>query len=45
MHCTLEPNLSVARVHEITDELEFKFRKAFPQISKVSIHPEPKGQA
>ncbi len=45
MHCTVEPNLSVARVHEITEELEFKFRKTFPQISKVSIHPEPRGQS
>jgi cation diffusion facilitator family transporter len=42
LHCTLEPELSVARVHEITEDLEFKFRKAFPQISKVSIHPEPR---
>jgi divalent metal cation (Fe/Co/Zn/Cd) transporter len=31
----------VGRVHDITEELEFKFRKAFPQISKVSIHAEP----
>lgn len=42
LHCTLEPDLSVARVHEIMEDLEFQFRKAFPQISKVSIHPEPK---
>src|SRR5579863_1138461 len=44
LHCTLEPDLSVARVHEIMEALEFQFRKAFPQISKVSIHPEPKEQ-
>jgi divalent metal cation (Fe/Co/Zn/Cd) transporter len=44
MHCTLEPELPVGRVHDITEELEFRFRKAFPQISKVSIHPEPKGR-
>jgi cation diffusion facilitator family transporter len=43
MHCTLAPHLSVARVHEITEELELRFRNEFPQISKVSIHPEPKG--
>jgi divalent metal cation (Fe/Co/Zn/Cd) transporter len=42
LHCTLEPDLSVARVHEITEDLELKFRKAFPQISKASIHPEPR---
>jgi cation diffusion facilitator family transporter len=39
--CVVEPDLSVGRVHDITEELEFKFRKAFPQISKVSIHAEP----
>ena len=44
LHCTLEPDLSVARVHEITEGLEFKFRNTFPQISKVSIHPEPREQ-
>jgi divalent metal cation (Fe/Co/Zn/Cd) transporter len=42
LHCTLEPELSVARVHDITEDLGFKFRQAFPQISKVSIHPEPR---
>jgi divalent metal cation (Fe/Co/Zn/Cd) transporter len=44
MHCTVGPNMPVSRVHEIMDELEFKFRKAFPDISKVSIHPEPQGR-
>jgi len=43
LHATVEPNLSVTRVHEITEVLGFKFRKAFPQILKVSIHAEPKG--
>ncbi|HKS96916.1 MAG TPA: cation-efflux pump [Terriglobia bacterium] len=42
LHCTLEPELSVAQVHDITEDLGFKFRKAFPQISKVNIHPEPR---
>jgi len=44
MHCTLEPDLPVGRVHDITEDLEFRFRQAFPQISKVSIHAEPRGQ-
>jgi divalent metal cation (Fe/Co/Zn/Cd) transporter len=42
LHCTLEPQLQVARVHDLTEILEFKFRQAFPQIFKVSIHAEPK---
>jgi len=44
LHATVEPDLSVTRVHSITEELEFKFRQAFPQILKVSIHAEPKGK-
>jgi cation diffusion facilitator family transporter len=43
LHCTLEPDLPVARVHQITEEVELRFREAFPEISKASIHPEPKG--
>jgi cation diffusion facilitator family transporter len=42
MHCTLAPDLPVGRVHDITEDLELRFRQAFPQISKVSIHAEPK---
>jgi cation diffusion facilitator family transporter len=42
MTCRVEPGLSVGRVHELTEELELRFRKAFPHISKVSIHAEPK---
>ncbi|HEV2177677.1 MAG TPA: cation-efflux pump [Terriglobia bacterium] len=44
LHCTLDPSLPVARVHDITEDLEFRFRKEFPQISKVSIHAEPSEQ-
>ncbi len=44
LHCTMEPNLPVARVHNLTEDLKFRFRKAFPQISKISIHAEPKGR-
>jgi divalent metal cation (Fe/Co/Zn/Cd) transporter len=45
LHCTLEPDLPIARVHDITETLEFKFRQAFPQISKITIHAEPLGKA
>ena len=45
MHVTLEPDLPVSRVHDITEELEFRFRQAFPQIFKVSIHAEPLGRS
>jgi len=45
MHCTLDPSLEIARVHDITEALEFKFRQAFPQISKITIHAEPEGRS
>lgn len=44
VHCTLQPDLAIAKVHDITETLEFKFRQAFPQISKITIHAEPLGR-
>ena len=41
LHCTLAPDLPISKVHDITEMLEFKFRQAFPQISKITIHAEP----
>lgn len=40
-HCTLQPDLSVTRVHDITEELELRVREEFRQGIRVSIHPEP----
>jgi cation diffusion facilitator family transporter len=45
MHCALAPDLPIAKVHDLTETLEFKFRQAFPQISKISIHAEPQDRA
>jgi cation diffusion facilitator family transporter len=45
IHCTLKPELPIAKVHDITEMLEFKFRQAFPQISKITIHAEPQGKS
>ena len=42
LHCTLEADMPIGQVHDITEGLEFRFREAFPQISKVSIHAEPR---
>jgi divalent metal cation (Fe/Co/Zn/Cd) transporter len=41
-HCTLQPALPIARVHDITEELEFRIRRAFPQVLRVNIHAEPR---
>ncbi|MGH9405200.1 MAG: cation-efflux pump [Terriglobia bacterium] len=45
LHCTLEPELPLRRVHEITEELELEFRKEYPQVMKLNIHAEPRGQS
>jgi cation diffusion facilitator family transporter len=45
IQCTFEPDLPIAKVHVITEILEFKCRQAFPQISKITIHAEPLGKS
>ncbi len=42
LHCTVQADMPIAQVHDLTEDLEFRFRKAFPQISKVSVHAEPR---
>jgi cation diffusion facilitator family transporter len=41
-HCAMEGDLTVAEVHDITAALEDRVRERFPQISQVTIHPEPR---
>ena len=45
LHCTMDGNLPIARVHDITEELKLRFRSAFPRIQRVNIHAEPAGQS
>ncbi len=40
-HFHFNGDLPVARVHEITAEVEAQFRREFPQIFRVMIHSEP----
>ncbi|HLW52548.1 MAG TPA: cation diffusion facilitator family transporter [Candidatus Angelobacter sp.] len=40
-HCTMADNLPLARVHDISTELEIRFKQAAPELFKVLIHPEP----
>jgi cation diffusion facilitator family transporter len=40
-HCTLPDNLSMHRVHEVITGLEDHFKIECPEVSKVTIHPEP----
>ncbi len=40
-HCTLPDDLPMQRVHEVITELEDRFKLEFPDIYRVTIHPEP----
>ena len=40
-HCTMSDDLPLSRVHEVSTELEIRFKQAAPELFKVLIHPEP----
>lgn len=40
-HCTMDGNLSITAIHDVTAALEDRVRERFPQIARVTIHPEP----
>jgi cation diffusion facilitator family transporter len=40
-HCSMDGNLPITLIHEITARLEDRVKERFPQIARVTIHPEP----
>src|SRR5271154_3652628 len=40
-HCTMKGDLSITHIHDVTAALEDRVKENFPQISRVTIHPEP----
>jgi cation diffusion facilitator family transporter len=40
-HCIMKSALPITRVHDVTAALEDRVKERFPQISRVTIHPEP----
>jgi divalent metal cation (Fe/Co/Zn/Cd) transporter len=40
-HCTLPDNLTMQRVHEVITGLEDRFKLEWPEVYRVTIHPEP----
>jgi len=40
-HCTLPDTLELCRVHDISTELEIRFKQEAPELFKVLIHTEP----
>jgi len=40
-HCTMKSALPITQVHDVTAALEIRVKEKFPQIYRVTIHPEP----
>lgn len=40
-HLLLDPQLSIAEVHSVAEEMENRLRREFPQLGRVMIHAEP----
>lgn len=40
-HCTMSDDLPLSRVHDVSTEMEIRFKQAAPELFKVLIHPEP----
>jgi cation diffusion facilitator family transporter len=40
-HCTMKSALPITQVHDVTAALEVRVKEMFPQIYRVTIHPEP----
>jgi cation diffusion facilitator family transporter len=40
-HCTMKGDLPITQVHDVTIALEDRVKERFPQVHRVTIHPEP----
>ena len=40
-HCSMDGGLPITHVHDVTAALEDRVKEQFPQIFRVTIHPEP----
>jgi cation diffusion facilitator family transporter len=40
-HCTMKDNLPITQIHDVTAALEDRVKERFPQVHRVTIHPEP----
>lgn len=44
-HCVMKSELPITRIHDVLAALEDLVKERFPQISRVTIHPEPADEA
>jgi len=40
-HCAMDGSLPITQIHDVTGALEDRVKERFPQIARVTIHPEP----
>jgi len=40
-HCAMDGSLPITEVHDFTAALENRAKERFPQISRLTVHPEP----
>src|SRR5262249_40099611 len=40
-HCAMKSDLPITQIHDLTAALEDRVKERFPQIFRVTIHPEP----
>jgi divalent metal cation (Fe/Co/Zn/Cd) transporter len=41
LQCRFEPELSIAKAHEISSDFEKTLRTAYPKITRIDVHEEP----
>jgi cation diffusion facilitator family transporter len=40
-HCTMKGHMPITQIHDVTAALEDRIKERFPQVHRVTIHPEP----
>ena len=40
-HCAMDGGLAITQIHDVTAALEDRVKEQFPQVARVTIHPEP----
>jgi cation diffusion facilitator family transporter len=40
-HCAMRSELPITHIHDVTAALEDRVKEKFPQVNRVTIHPEP----
>ncbi len=44
-HLTVDGTLPIAQVHSLSEEMENRLRREFPQLGRVVVHAEPPGKS